>query len=230
MHWLAYTISRVLVKLIFALLGKIYVLRGENSAISGPFILAANHISHFDPPLITAVTRRKIDWMATAEFFEHPVARFYFWAVDTFRTDRFNVDRAAVRTTLERLKRGRVVGIFPERGIRAGERSVLGGAPLNSGIATLADMAGVPILPCVILGTDRLYHKKNRRPLRRLKFWVAYGAPIACPANMAGKEARVVVERELTESMRGLFAELREKFALSQEDVPQTPQQRMAEA
>ena len=166
MHWLAYTISRVLVKLIFALLGKIYVLRGENSAMRGPYILAANHISHFDPPLITTATRRKIDWMATAELFEHPVSRFYFWAVDTFRTDRLSVDRAAVRSTLERLKRGRVVGIFPERGIRAGERSVLGGAPMNSGIATLADMAGVPILPCVILGTDRLYHKKQAASAR----------------------------------------------------------------
>jgi 1-acyl-sn-glycerol-3-phosphate acyltransferase len=196
----------------------------------GAYLLAANHISHFDPPLITAVTRRKIDWMATAEFFAHPVARFYFWAVDTFRTDRFNVDRAGVRTALDRLKRGRVVGIFPERGIRAGERSILGGAPLDSGIGTLADLAGVPILPCVIVGTDRLYNKKFRLPGRHRRFWVGYGAPITVPSGVERKAARLSAERELCEAMRALLAEMTEKFSLSPDDIPKSPQERMAEA
>src|SRR2546426_11354413 len=99
--------------------------------------------------------------MAMAEFFRFTVVRFLLRAVDAFPADRHRADRKTIRTAIERLKQGRIVGVFPAGGIRDGARSLLEGAPLRPGASTLAHMAGVPILPCVTVGSDRLYSKKS---------------------------------------------------------------------
>src|SRR4030095_9546413 len=115
------------------------------------FLLAANHISHFDPFIISLLIGRKIDWMAMAEFFQSAVVGFLLRAVDAFPADRDRADRKTIRTAIERLKHGRIVGLFPEGGIRTGARSVLEGAALRPGASTLAHIAGIPIFPCVIV-------------------------------------------------------------------------------
>jgi len=154
-------------KLLFRSVARVQVLRRENANHNGGFLLAANHISHFDPFIISSVVQRKIDWMAMAEFFPLPLLGFLLRAVDAFPADRNRADRTTIRTAIQRLKQGRIVGLFPEGGIRDGARSLLEGAPLRPGASTLAHIAGVPILPCVILGSDRLYSKKRWLPLRR---------------------------------------------------------------
>src|SRR5207244_8146522 len=108
-----------------------------------------------------------------------PIVGLALRVVDTFPAERDRADRKTIRTAIERLKNGRIVGLFPEGGIRDGVRSLLEGAPLRPGASTLAHMAGVPILPCVILGSDRLYSKKSWRPLRRTTIWIAFGDPIS---------------------------------------------------
>ena len=186
----------------------------------GGFLLAANHISHFDPFIISSVVRRKIDWMAMAEFFPHPLLGFFLRAVDAFPADRHRADRKTIRTAIERLKDGRIVGVFPEGGIRDGARSLLEGAPLRPGASTLAHMAGVPILPCVIVGSDRLYSKKSWLPLRRTPVWVAFGDPIPPFPDLEKSAARERIERELAAAFKNLYAELREKFSLTPDDLP----------
>src|SRR5206468_4551169 len=87
-------------------------------------------------------------------------------------------------------KDGRIVGLFPEGGIRDGVRSLLESAPLRPGASTLAHMAGVPILPCVILGTDRFYSAKGWLPLRRTPVWIAFGKPISHSPELEKFRAR----------------------------------------
>ncbi|MEI8341711.1 MAG: lysophospholipid acyltransferase family protein [Verrucomicrobiota bacterium] len=222
-------ISRLLAKLIFALIGKLRVLRAENSAIAGPYLLAANHISHFDPPLLSVATRRKIDWMAMADLFRSRIFSAWARSIGTFSTDRERPDRASVKNALTRLKQGRVIGIFPEAGLRDGERSVLNGAPIDSGVAALAQMEGVPILPCVILGSDRLYNPQNWRPFCRVTVWVGFGEPIIPPGGMRKREARLYLEHKLCAALQDLCAEMRAHFSLNDDDMPQPPQQRIQE-
>ena len=225
-----YMISTWLARGIYSLLGTVRVYHRERSALAGPCVLASNHISHFDPPLVSVATRRKIDWMAMKDLFKHPLAALYLKAIDTFPVDRDNMDRASVKTALARLKKGRVVGMFPEGGIRAGKTSVLEGAPMRPGAGALAQMAGAPLLPCLVLGTDRLYNKKNWRLFGRTPFWVGFGEPIRPAAGMDRKEARVFLERELAAAFKTLLAEAREHYQLSDADIPKTPGERRAEA
>ena len=83
-----------------------------------------------------------------------------------FAIDRTKSDRAALRTAMARLEAGNLVGIFPEKGIRHGQTSVLGGAELPIGTASLWKMMDVPVIPMLIIGTDQLYAWRNffRRP------------------------------------------------------------------
>jgi len=216
-------------KFLFAYATRIQVIGCENADRDGGFLLAANHISHFDPFIISSVVQRKIDWMAMAEFFPLPLLGFLLRAVDAFPADRNRADRRTIRTAIKRLKNGRIVGLFPEGGIRDGARSLLEGAALRPGASTLGHIAGVPILPCVIIGSDRLYSKRRWLPLRRTPIWIAFGNPIPHFPDLGKSAARACIERELATAFTLLYAELREKFSLTPDDLPHPPRQRMAE-
>ena len=226
-HSIANRAAALFMKLLFGYSSRIHVVGSENINRAGGFLLASNHISHFDPFIISSVVRRKIDWMAMAEFFPLPIVGFFLRAVDAFPAERDRADRKTIRTAIERLKTGRVVGVFPEGGIRDGTRSLLGGAPLRAGASTLAHIAGVPIVPCVILGTDRLYGKRNWLPLRRTPVWIGFGPAISNFQKLEKSAAREQIETELIAAFQRTYAELREKFQLTPDDLPHPPRERM---
>jgi 1-acyl-sn-glycerol-3-phosphate acyltransferase len=228
-HFVAYHATRISAQLLLAGVTRIFVLRRCNAReIGGAFILAANHISHFDPAIIAGVVRRKIDWMAMAEFFPTPVLGHILRAIECLPADRHRADRATIRAAIERLRGGRIVGMFPEGGIRDGANSVLEGAPLRPGVSTLAHIAKVPMLPCVILGSDRLYAKASWWPFRRTPIWVGFGELISPFPGMEKTEARNRTDQELAAAFRDLYAEMREKFSLTPDDLPQPPRNRMS--
>lgn len=216
--------SRFLVQLILALVTRTHVLHRERSKLPGAWLFVANHISHFDPPLLSGVTHRKIDWMAMLELFQLRPLAIWLHRVDAFPVNRERADRAATREALTRLKKGHVVGIFPEGGIRDGMHSVLEGAPLKPGVAGLAQLSGAPVVPCVVIGSDQLYAHRNWLPFRRTQTWVAFGEPIDFTGE--GKDARVAFEGRIAESLRLLYAELKERFSLTSHDLPQPPMRR----
>jgi len=226
-HSVANRAASLSMKVLFGYSSRIHVVGWDYTNRAGGFLLASNHISHFDPPIISSVVRRKIDWMAMAEFFAVPGLGHFLRAVDAFPAARDRADRKTIRSAIERLKDGRIVGVFPEGGIRDGARSLLGGAPLRPGASTLAHMAGVPIVPCVILGSDRLYAKRNWLPLRRTPVWIAFGQAISHFPELEKSVARARIEQELADGFQRLYAELRRKFQLTRDDLPHPPRERM---
>src|SRR5207249_4280468 len=113
-----YRAGKLLMRSLFGCVARVRVVGGENTNCSGGFLLAANHISHFDPFLISLAVRRKIDWITMAEFFRLPIVGLALRAVDTFPAEQDRADRKTIRTAIERLKDRRIVSLFPEDGIR----------------------------------------------------------------------------------------------------------------
>jgi 1-acyl-sn-glycerol-3-phosphate acyltransferase len=222
----AYHAGKFLVRFVFGCVARIQVTGRENARCANGFLLASNHISHFDPFLIGLTVRRKIDWMTMAEFFRPPALGFFLRSIDAFPAERDRADLKTIRTAIDRLKSGRIVGIFPEGGIRDGARSLLEGAPLRPGVATLAQIADVPVVPCVILGTDRFYSKKQWVPFRRTPVWITFGKPISASPELKKSRARERIESELAAAFKNLYGELREKFQLTTDDLPRSPQER----
>jgi len=188
----------------------------------GAAVLVANHISHFDPLFLAIAFHRTIDWMTTEEFYANPLAGAWLRAVNTFPVDRSRPDRRALRLGVERLRARRVVGVFPEGGIRAGATSILGGAAPKSGATMLARLAGVPIVPCIILGTDRLYAKRSWWPgPPRIPIWAAIGGPFSV-SGLEGQEA----DTRMVDALRELAVATIAHFDLGPDDLPVTPQHR----
>src|SRR5437763_5297890 len=170
-HSIANRAASLFMKLLFGYSSRVNVVGSENVERVGGFLLASNHISHFDPFIISSVVRRKIDWMAMAEFFPLPIIGSFLRAVDAFPAARERADRATIRTAIARLQNGRLVGLFPEGGIRSGRTSLLQGASLRAGASALSHIAGAPVLPCVIVGSDRPYGLPRWLRLPRTPIW-----------------------------------------------------------
>jgi 1-acyl-sn-glycerol-3-phosphate acyltransferase len=225
-----YHFTRFLVRTAVSPFVKIHVLRPEAAVRHGPYILACNHISHFDAPLVALTVRYEIHWMAIAALFRRPFLAAWFRAIGMFPVDRKRMDRHTVQAALARLRAGHAVGMFPEGGIRDGARSVLGGAPLRPGVAGFAQRSGAPVVPCVVLGSDRCYAlRKLWRPGRRIPVWIAFGAPLLPPGGPDRVAARAALEADLAAAFRELALEMRRHFHLSDDDFPQPPRRRRGE-
>jgi len=199
----------------------------DNIPPNGPAILAPNHISHFDPPLIGITANRQVDWMAMEELFQNPLLAGLLRWIGSFPVGRGKMDYTAVRTAIDRLKRGRMVGVFPEGGLRTGPQSVLEGAPLKPGVAALAQMTQAPVIPCAVIGTDALYNPRRWLPVGRSSVWIVFGQPLPPPPATGDKAAaRDAFEKTLGEKIRALYASTVQTENIPAECLPQTPQKR----
>ena len=160
--------------------------------------------------------------MTTKEFYSNPFLGALLRALNTFPVDRTRPDHRALRLGVERLRAGRIIGVFPEGGIRAGATSILGGAAPKSGAAALARIAQVPIVPCLIFGSDRLYAARSWRPRpSRTNIWIGIGEPFSVSdPSSAAANARLV------DALRELGAATIAHFDLQADDLPATPQRR----
>ena len=197
------------------------VLRPELAERPGGYVLACTHLSHLEPFIVWTLVRRKIDWMARVEFFRNRAMAAVLYAADAFPVNRFGVPVSAIRTAMARARDGRVVGIFPEGGVATGAASACRGGPIKQGACLVAIRAGVPIVPCVVLGTHALNRPEPWLPFRRGRVWVAFGPPIEpvrdapCP-----KAARRAMSRQLGDAFCSLYAELRERYDIPDASIP----------
>lgn len=187
---------------------------------TGPALLLSNHISHADPPYMTRKFPRIVHFMADKPLVEIPVlGKMMQWG-HVFPIDRTKNDRGALRTAMARLAAGNIVGIFPEKGIRHGKTSVLGGAELPIGTASLWKMMDVPVIPMVIIGSDQMYATKNY--LRRPRVFVRVGKPLPPDRNASKEELR----DRIAAAWRELFEGIKRDYNLQPEELPQSAQER----
>jgi len=172
----------------------LYRLRAEgvgNVPKEGGFVLAANHLSNFDPwPLgLPLFPRRYLRFMAKSELFWWPLGPI-IGSGGAFKVRRGEGDIEAIKQAIELVREGHVVVMFPH-GTRQRKGLVKKYRPgSHTGAARIALEAGAPLVPAAIAGTDRLTR------LERLR--VRYGEPIA----LDGLDARTATERLMTEIER----------------------------
>src|SRR3984893_6533372 len=222
-------LSRWLLRGVFFLVCRTRIVYFGEVPVGTGYVLASNHISHFDPPLLGSRFRRYVDWMAMEELFRDRASAFLMDSLLAFKVRRDGTDRTGIRTAVKRLEQGRVVGVFPEGGIRAGQGSVLEGAAMWPGVSALSVLSGKPIVPGVIIGTDRLYDKKNWFRFRQVKVWIGFGEKIVPRPDLPKREARDLVQKSLAEAFVSLKERLVLEFQLAQSDLPTSPQARKRE-
>jgi 1-acyl-sn-glycerol-3-phosphate acyltransferase len=220
MGQLGYSIGNFFSRWIYALSIHSKVVRREIPERPGGYLLACSHISHLEPFIISALLRRKVDWMARIEFYRLPVFSWFLYRFDAFPVNRFGVPVSAIRTAINRAKAGRAIGIFPEGGVAAGKDSACRGGPLKRGMCLIAMRARVPIIPCVLLGTHELTKIEPWLPFRRAKLWIAFGEPIQPPELSTHKAGRRKMAEELSGAFCSLYRELLDRYGLTDEMTP----------
>ncbi len=186
----------------------------------GGYLLACSHVGHLDPFCLGAVLPRKIGWMARIEFYRRRWAVWLLRAVHAFPVNRQGVPMTAIKTALARLARGEVVGVFPEGEIKMGSASVLRGGPIKRGVCLLAARAGCPVLPCVILGTDKLNTVEPWLPMWRGRLWIACGPFIEPVRGPDRRAARAEMAGQIERALAELYAQLRRECVLDDLIVP----------
>ena len=155
---MGYKIVRVILNFFFFCLLGLHVEGRENVPKEGAIIVAPNHKSYWDPPVIgVAFNTRIIHYMAKEELFKNPLFGWLIRQFGTFPVKRGAVDRTAIRQAVRELKAGNPLGIFPE-GTRIRKEGL---GRFHSGMASLALMTGTPVIPVAVIGSKDLPHKKG---------------------------------------------------------------------
>jgi 1-acyl-sn-glycerol-3-phosphate acyltransferase len=218
----SYFISREMMLLPLRPVSRFYGSGFENVPKSGAALLLCNHISHFDPPFMGRCFPRCIHFMADKPLLEIPLYGPLLLRAGVFPVDRTKNDIGALKTAMKLLKDGQVVCIFPEEGIRQEETSVLGGAEMPVGTASLWKKTGVPVIPMVIIGSDQAYAFRKYWRFPRWRVFVRVGKPIPCDPNATREELR----DRITAAWRELYDGLMRDYQIRPDELPVTAQER----
>ncbi|MCE5285499.1 MAG: 1-acyl-sn-glycerol-3-phosphate acyltransferase, partial [Pelosinus sp.] len=136
-----YDCLRAVLKFLFTALFHLKVNGQANIPSQGGVIIASNHVSNWDPPMLGTAMQRPLCALAKEELFKVPVFSFIIRKLNAFPIRRGAADRAAISAALKLLKEGKAVLLFPE-GTRSKDGKLGEG---KHGVAMLAVKAGVPI-------------------------------------------------------------------------------------
>jgi 1-acyl-sn-glycerol-3-phosphate acyltransferase len=178
----------------------------ENVPRQGGFVLAPSHRSMMDIPFAALVTPRRVRFMGKAPLFAVPVLGSIFRGLGGFPVERDGTDRKAVRHSVELLRAGEVLGVYPEGTRQHGPKI----QPLQPGAAYLALRAGVPIVPVAMAGTEEIM-RTRRDPIPRFgRVAIVVGAPIDPQPLATGLVPRDQVDAltaRLSDTLQQLFDE-----------------------
>ncbi len=164
LYWIGWGLYWLIYKFIF----RLKIIGGDNIPPEGGAIIASNHASLWDPPLVGVAVgiaaRRGVYFLAKEELFRFPVFSFILKQVHAFPIKRRSGDLGAFRTALRLLSQGKILLVFPQ-GTRMKKKDHQRARP---GVGLLWKKSGVPVIPAFLKNTDR----SSRFP----QFVVKFGA------------------------------------------------------
>lgn len=205
-----YPILRVIAIIVAKLTTRLELIGAENIPSDPPYILATNHLSAFDIPLLSAIFPHAVRALAAIEHRSNPLFAPILIGSGAIWVRRGEVDRQALRGALSVLERDEVLGIAPEGTRSHTSHALQEGKP---GIAYIATRAKVPIVPVGIAGTEKIRSSLPR--LRRPEVRVEIGEPFRLPESGRARSQELVeytdrimhrIASLLPEKYRGVYA------------------------
>ena len=200
-------------RMLFAAQGLKFTITGaHNIPTSGGAVLMMNHLSYFDfayAGLAAVPSKRLVRFMAKDDVFRHKISGPLMRGMHHIPVDR-TAGAASFRAAVAALKAGEIVGVFPEATI---SRSFeLKG--FKSGAVRMAQAAGVPVLPMIIWGSQRVWTKGYPKRLGRtnVPITLSVGEPILAARTDQPDEVNVQIRVRMTELLHA-----------AQEDYPAVP-------
>jgi len=196
---LIYRISVIIIRIIFRLNGGLEIKGKENIPGKGGLIVASNHVSYLDPPLIGAAVQRRATFMARKGLFKIPVLGCFIkhFAIPVKRGGHGGV--SSIKEALKRLKRGGLLVIFPE-GMRSTHGEFL---EAKRGIGMLVSISNAPVVPAFIAGSYNAL-PVGARWIKRARITVTFGKPLYFSLNKSGREGHENISKEVMNAIKGL--------------------------
>ena len=199
-----YWFGKFLLTLFFKIFCKIKFKDQQKIPSEKGIIVASNHVSYYDPFAVGTGLKRKIHWMAKKELFEEKFIGPLISLMASFPVDRENLDRGVLKKSLQIIKDGDALGIFPE-GTRSEDGTIGEG---NKGVAVISLMSGAPIVPAALVGSLHCLVRTTPFP-KFQRILVKYGDPIY-PDQFEGKKKEKIekITQKVMESIRQLKEDL----------------------
>ena len=180
---------RAAFRMLFRILGRVKITGVENVPFKQAYIVAINHISIFDPPLLVAFWPETAEVIGASDVFEKKGQGLVLKLYGVIPVHRGDYDRVLLETTIDVLRSGRPLVIAPEGG-RSHETALHHAKP---GVGYIIERANVPVLPVGIVGTtDDFWQRAKRGGKPQLE--IRIGKPVHFPPmtekGAARREAR----------------------------------------
>jgi len=203
---LFYRLVQLIIRIVLKINGSLKVYGTENVPEKGGVIIASNHISYLDPPLVGAVLPRVATFLARKGLFDVPVLG---WMISrsAFPIDRENPKPSSIREAVRRLKKGESIVLFPE-----GKRSETGDLlEARRGVDVIAKISKAAIVPTLIVGSDKALPLKAKW-LKRADISVVFGKPIyyATPGKSDGLDGKG--QDNISSTIMSEIGELKKEF------------------
>jgi 1-acyl-sn-glycerol-3-phosphate acyltransferase len=205
---LSYRIGWMCFRLLFATYFRWRVFHPERVPLQGPVILAANHASFLDPPLVGAGLRRDINYLARQSLFRFPGIGALLRSWNAVPVDREGGGAAGLKAILDRLRAGGAIILFPE-GTRTRDGRL---QPTRSGIGLTVIKSDAPVVPVRVFGTFEAFNRSMKFPRPR-RVAVKYGRPLdfavlRAEAKTCSKERLKEIYQEVADRIMAAIAEL----------------------
>lgn len=205
---LLYKLVALVIRVILRINGGIEIIGKDNIPEEGGALIAPNHISYLDPPLVGSVIPRKGNFMARKGLFNIPVLG---WIIKgcAFPVDREKPRPSTIKEAVQRLKNGELVVMFPE-----GRRSDTGHLQEGKrGLGMVASLSKVPVIPTLLIGSDKAL-PIDAAWLKRAKITVVFGRPIyyTSTRDVHGRRSNLLHE-DLSKTIMTAIREMQEEYA-----------------
>ena len=180
----------------------------ERVPLKGPVILASNHASFLDPPLVGAGVRRQINYLARENLFRFPVVGWVLHRWQVVPVDREGGGAKGLKAILDRLLDGGAIILFPE-GTRTRDGKL---QPARSGIGLTVIKSAAPVIPVRVFGTYEAFGRHLRFP-QPYRIAVKYGYPmnfaqLRAEAKSCSKTRLKEIYQEVANQIMGAIAKL----------------------